>query len=169
MNRPLVPRGEPPLRNGPREHVGAISLLPIFVHPADSPETHANKGAFQKLLFSCSRWARSGFSQAPTRTKQLRKNENSTTDFPQLFWPKTTSDDKDQKRKKTSEGCRADPRKATTNHGHTDLYCEPSAAQRARTQQARQTRQQQTSGQETKNDPTSGHLKVKILIQPLNT
>jgi len=74
-----------------------------------------------------------------------------------------------EKEKESSEGCRADPRKATTNHGHTDLYCEPSAAQRARTQQARQTRQQQTSGQETKNDPTSGHLKVKILIQPLDT
>ena len=78
-------KGPKTVRNGPREHVGAISLLPIFVHPADSPETHANKGAFQKLGFSCSRSARSGFSQAPTRTKQLRKNENSTTDFPQLF------------------------------------------------------------------------------------
>ena len=71
------------------------------MHPADSRETHANKEAFQKLEFPCSRWARSSFSQAPTRTKQLRKNENSTTDFPQLFWPKTTSDDKDQKRKKS--------------------------------------------------------------------
>ena len=44
-----------PVRNGAREHIGAISILRIFVHPADSPETHANKEAFQKLGFSCSR------------------------------------------------------------------------------------------------------------------
>ncbi len=31
--------GPKTVRNGPREHFGAISLLPSFVHPADSPET----------------------------------------------------------------------------------------------------------------------------------
>ena len=45
-------------------------------------------------------------TQATTWTKQLQKNENSTTYFPQLFSPKTTSDDKDQKRNKRTTDAR---------------------------------------------------------------
>ena len=52
---PHTAKGPKTLRNGPREHIGAISLLPIFVHPAGSRERHANKEPFQKLGFSCSR------------------------------------------------------------------------------------------------------------------
>ena len=48
---------------GSREHVDAIALLRLSMHPAGSPETHANKGARQKLWFSCSHRARSRFPQ----------------------------------------------------------------------------------------------------------
>ena len=42
-------------------------------------------------------------TQATTWTKQLQKNENSATHFPQLFSPKTTSNDKDQTKKRMHE------------------------------------------------------------------
>ena len=44
---PRTAKGPKTFRNNPREHVGAISLLPISMHPAGSPETNAKKGLFK--------------------------------------------------------------------------------------------------------------------------
>ena len=43
--------GPKTVRNGPREHVGAISNLPISMHPAHSPQTHTTKGLFKSYGF----------------------------------------------------------------------------------------------------------------------
>ena len=41
---PHTKHGPKTVRDGPREQANAIALLPIFMHPAGCPETHANQG-----------------------------------------------------------------------------------------------------------------------------